>query len=717
MTRSSDDDKMRSAKIYLLSAGLIVLTSCSDGGASTAPSQQNAGSVPNMPPVAMVSADPLSGEAPLTVTFSGTASTDMDGTISSYSWDFNGDGVADAQGEAVSHAYTEAGSFNAVLTVTDDDGASSSQTIGITASSPIPNQTAGCSDSLNGRSERLGVNLYETFEDGSNVFFNDLFREAQLFVPMDANNLAEFDNEAVTLSVDSNGYPTNIGELQTGPSGELLTVAAQSVVYDDAIYLPGDYTLAWEGEGVFTLDAGSRITIEDIDEPGRNNEPDNTRIVTVPNDLAELIVVLTILESEADNPLRNFRLWVPGTAPDAPSADFAWPINNLFTEQTLRNIEPFSLIRFMDWNRTNFAPHPPSFADRSVASRYTWSGSDEVPLGSGVPYEAMVQLANETCSDIWINIPHMVDSDYPRQLARLIDGQISPGLALDPALKVYIEFSNEAWNGQFPVRQALIDEAQAIIASGDIGDIDPSDFGPSRVYARRSADVFRAFNEVLGEDRVVSVLAGQAGFAFVLESATDELQRRGDLGLVDVLAIAPYLPAGPDVSVAVAEVRQILGDPPGNGAELSEAQVAAVLDLHLQDVDETFRIGALEDGGREHFLNRDLANRLGLPLITYEGGQHLIGEDGENIMFFADIPRINRNEGMGDVIAAYLPAWFEFSGGVNTTADPDLTTLTLYHASGFWNQNEAFGLLEYDRQDPSTSPKYQAVLDFLAAEE
>ncbi|MEL6258695.1 MAG: hypothetical protein AAFQ67_06545, partial [Pseudomonadota bacterium] len=327
---------------------------------------------------------------------------------------------------------------------------------------------------------------------------------------------------------------------------------------------------------------------------------------------------------------------------------------------------------------------------------------------------AMVQLANETCSDLWITVPHTTDADYPLELARLVDGQISPGLELDPALKVYIEFSNEAWNPQFPVFQALIDEAQAIVDAGDIGDVDPSDFGPARAYARRSADVFRAFNDVLGDDRVVTVLAGQAGFAPVLESATDELRRRGDLDLVDTLAIAPYLPSAPNLSVAVAEAARILGNQPENAPPFTEAEVAAILDLHLEDVDENFRIGALEDGGEGIFLNRDLAVSLGLPLITYEGGQHLIGEDGENIMYFADIPRLNRNQGMGDVMAAYLPAWFEFSGGVNATADPDLTTLTLYHASGFWNRNEAFGLLESDRQDPATSPKYQAILDFVA---
>ncbi|MDQ3023810.1 MAG: PKD domain-containing protein, partial [bacterium] len=46
----------------------------------------------NDPPVAALTADPLSGAAPLTVTFNAGASTDSDGTIIRYEWDFEGDG-------------------------------------------------------------------------------------------------------------------------------------------------------------------------------------------------------------------------------------------------------------------------------------------------------------------------------------------------------------------------------------------------------------------------------------------------------------------------------------------------------------------------------------------------------------------------------------------------------------------------------------------------
>jgi PKD repeat protein len=87
----------------------------------------------NQPPVARVSADPTTGTPPLTVQFDGSASSDPDGTVTAYAWDF-GDG-ATATGVAATHTYADAGIYEAVLTVTDNEGATdaASQTITVTS--------------------------------------------------------------------------------------------------------------------------------------------------------------------------------------------------------------------------------------------------------------------------------------------------------------------------------------------------------------------------------------------------------------------------------------------------------------------------------------------------------------------------------------------------------------------------------------------------------
>jgi uncharacterized protein YkwD len=75
----------------------------------------------NLLPVAHFTANPLSGEKPLLVSFDASESTDPDGAIVSYMWDF-GDGAA-GSGKFASHRYTTEGIYTVTLTVTDNDGA------------------------------------------------------------------------------------------------------------------------------------------------------------------------------------------------------------------------------------------------------------------------------------------------------------------------------------------------------------------------------------------------------------------------------------------------------------------------------------------------------------------------------------------------------------------------------------------------------------------
>ena len=85
------------------------------------------GAPPNNPPTAVASGSPTSGTAPLTVNFDGSGSSDPDaGDTISYSWDLNGDGTfGDSTAQKPSFTYTSAGTYNAVLKVTDSHNASS----------------------------------------------------------------------------------------------------------------------------------------------------------------------------------------------------------------------------------------------------------------------------------------------------------------------------------------------------------------------------------------------------------------------------------------------------------------------------------------------------------------------------------------------------------------------------------------------------------------
>ncbi len=102
----------------------VTLTVTDDGGKSS--------TVEKSVQVSSADAPPLTNEAPdanftfsateLDVDFDASASEDPDGSIASYAWDF-GDG-ATGEGESISHIYVEAGTYDVMLTVTDDDGVS-----------------------------------------------------------------------------------------------------------------------------------------------------------------------------------------------------------------------------------------------------------------------------------------------------------------------------------------------------------------------------------------------------------------------------------------------------------------------------------------------------------------------------------------------------------------------------------------------------------------
>jgi glucose/arabinose dehydrogenase/PKD repeat protein len=90
--------------------------------------------VGNQPPTAIASANPTSGQAPLTVAFSSAGSSDPEGSTLTYSWTF-GDGGTSTQPNP-SHTYSAPGSYVARLTVSDGVNSSLSNNVPITVGSP-----------------------------------------------------------------------------------------------------------------------------------------------------------------------------------------------------------------------------------------------------------------------------------------------------------------------------------------------------------------------------------------------------------------------------------------------------------------------------------------------------------------------------------------------------------------------------------------------------
>jgi cytochrome c len=91
----------------------------------------------NRPPTVKAGAAPNSGNAPLSVLLTATG-TDPDGDDLTYVWEYGDGGTG--EGKKVTHVYTTGGTFDAVVTVTDEGGLTATATVPITVGNPPGNQ-------------------------------------------------------------------------------------------------------------------------------------------------------------------------------------------------------------------------------------------------------------------------------------------------------------------------------------------------------------------------------------------------------------------------------------------------------------------------------------------------------------------------------------------------------------------------------------------------
>ncbi|MBN2083216.1 PKD domain-containing protein [bacterium] len=230
----------------------------------------------NALPTVSLGATPTSGDAPLTVNFTATA-TDSDGTIVQYAWDFDGDGSVDSAGTVATatHVYLASGSFSAGVTVLDNDGGSASASISIsafggggqppTAQLTIIPENAAPGDTVvlhgAGSSDPEGTTLHYSFDpegDGTfrppdtDISLNWTYTELGTFHPalrvIDEDN--QVDTAAGNLEISLGALEQHVLDQQVGdaPAGlnvDLLIADGKPAVvyYDSSAEL--DLTLRW----------------------------------------------------------------------------------------------------------------------------------------------------------------------------------------------------------------------------------------------------------------------------------------------------------------------------------------------------------------------------------------------------------------------------------------------------------------------------------------
>ncbi len=182
----------------------------------------------------------------------------------------------------------------------------------------------------------------------------------------------------------------------------------------------------------------------------------------------------------------------------------------------------------MDWMSTN-NNNTTSWASRQGEGNYSWSLQP-----SGAPLEVMIKLANKLGAHPWFTIPAKADDNYVMNFAQMIQAN------LDPRLTVYIEYSNEVWNGQFSQRSYVIDRGNAESPALD----------SLQWHALRTRQVGDIVKGVLGSSRVITTLGAQAANTYTAIRGLDYLKSRYSTHGIDAVAIAPYLGVSPDPSKA-----------------------------------------------------------------------------------------------------------------------------------------------------------------------
>jgi len=339
----------------------------------------------------------------------------------------------------------------------------------------------------------------------------------------------------------------------------------------------------------------------------------------------------------------------------------------------------------MDWMTTNGSPQK-DWADRPTLDDSTWARK-------GAPVEAMVALANETGTSPWFTIPHQATDEYIANFAAYVRDH------LDPKLKAYVEYSNEVWNWQFPQAYYAVAQAQARWGDRLIGNA-----GWKQWYGMRSAQTADLWKATFGaeKDRVVSVITTQTAWK----------------GLEDPILTTPsWVAEGHAPAWKSFDAYSVSGYFGGN---LGSAENTATIKSWMTDTDGGFgkalqqlSVGGLLPGDNQFSVadtiksfqyHADVAQKYGLNMVAYEGGQHLVGVGGvENDPELANfLVELNRRPEMQGLYTQLLDGWKQ-SGGTLFNHFVDVST------PGKWG---SWGSLESITQP--TSPKYAALTNFIA---
>ena len=430
--------------------------------------------------------------------------------------------------------------------------------------------------------------------------------------------------------LDADGWPRSIPAGMKS-IGTIWDWSGSSTDPDAVASRAGVYVLTYEGTG--TLKLGGYVKVISS-EPGRivfENTVGNTMwleiAATDPKGTGDYVRDVSVV------PQKYEALHAAGA---------------IFNPEWLEVVSDARELRFMDWMATNNSEQS-DWADRPKATDASWAGT------GGAPLEVMVELANQTGTDPWFTMPAQATDEYIRNFATYVRDHLDPGLVAK------VEYSNETWNWAFEQFHWIAAQSKA-------------DWGVDAIYdysAKRATETALIWDQVFGSEantRVENVLATQTANPWITErllTAPTWAEKEpgtyvSPASVFDSVAVTNYF-GGSDVADADLRAKLI--------AAIKDPSVDAFAYLA-----ESLRNPAVEWSlpytAGKWAENKAVADRFGLDLVAYEGGQHVHHSFAVDGLTEADLAILTdfltdfvRSPQMGELYAEAWDAWAKVSDG------------------------------------------------------
>ena len=512
-------------------------------------------------------------------------------------------------------------------------------------SSPLP---SGNLRSVASNGSPLGININGLRDWSTSYPLVDIFKSSRPFR----------SEKGGGVQLDDQGWVSSLAPGVDAVSPVLFDV-------DNQMQIKGDYVAVYEGQGKLDFSCAKVLS----------HDKSARRVVFRVGGGGTCGLYLKITQTDKNDPIRNIHILLPGgvcqknlrqVVKGASECEkdqylsFADHFDTLvFNPDYLNYLDDFGVLRFMDAANTN------------GSEVKTWDQrpkTDDASWAKGWPIETMVALANAVQADAWFTMPHQADDDYIRHFAKYVQQH------LDTGLKVYIEYSNEVWNGIFPQNRYAMEQGRQLA-------LDKNAYAAGwKFYSRRSLEVFKIWREVFHDSsRLVRVMATQAenlGMTETLLKFEDAYKQ------TDVIAIAGYFGGEAGSKDAAKTVK------------MSKDQLIAEIKAHqLPKLAEIFK------------KNKRIADQYGVGLVAYEGGQHLVGVNQwvDDPSLEALFHAVNRDPRMAELYEQMYAAWKQAGGGVFLN----------YSGPGKYSKWGSWGMKEYLLQSMDKAPKYKASLKFI----